>query len=129
MPLGRVLNQGLDKSDKNKRVLRRLKDIENKTSNQLLAIEDAIRLSIKGMDDSDDELYKRTINNYKNNIINYKQLKDNLDIINKKLDFYKKNKKDFKNYSLFENYEKKDKKELLVKFIQVKLKQKYKKYY
>ena len=129
MPLGRVLNQGLNKSDKNKRVLRRLKDIENKTSNQLLAIEDAIRLSIKGMDDSDDELYKRTINNYKNNIINYKQLKDNLDIINKKLDFYKKNKKDFKNYSLFENYEKKDKKELLVKFIQVKLKQKYKKYY
>ena len=109
-PLGRVLNQGLDKSDKNKGILRRLKDIENKTSNQLLAIEDTNRLAIKGMDDNDDELYKRTVNNYKNNIINYKKLKDNLDVINKKLDFYKKNKKVLKNYSLFENYEKEDKK-------------------
>ena len=80
--LGRVLIQGLDKSDKNKGILRRLKDIENKTSNQL--IEDTNRLAIKGMDDNDDELYKRTVNNYENNIINYKQLKDNLDIINKK---------------------------------------------
>ena len=80
--------QGLNKSDKNKGILRRLKDIENKTSNQL--IEDTNRLAIKGMDDNDDELYKRTVNNYKNNIINYKQLKDNLDIINQKLDFYKK---------------------------------------
>ena len=108
-PLGRVLNQVLDKSDKNKGILRRLKDIENKTSNEL-AIEDTNRLAIKGMDDNDDELYKRTGNNYKNNIINYKQLKDNLDIINKKLDFYKKNKKVLENYSLFEKDEKEDKK-------------------
>ena len=34
--------------------------------------------------------------NYIKELINYKQLKDNLDIINKKLDFYKKNKKSFK---------------------------------
>ena len=109
LPLGRVFNQGLDENDKNKGILRRFKDIENKNSNQLLAIEDTNRLAIKGMDDNDDELYKRTVNNYKNNIINYKQLKDNLDIINKKRDFYKKNKKVLKNYSLFENYEKEDK--------------------
>ena len=84
LPLGRILNQGLGKSDKNKGILGRLKNIENKTSNQLLAIEDTNRFAITGMDDNDDELYKRTANNYKNNIINYKQLKDNLDIINKK---------------------------------------------
>ena len=111
-PLGRVLNQGLDKSDKNKGILRRLKHIENKTSNQLLAIEDTNRLAIKGMDDKDDDLYQRTVNNYKNNIINYKQLKDNLDIINKKLDFYKK-KKVLKNYLLFENFEKERQKKML----------------
>ena len=88
------------------------------------------------MDDNADELYKRTGNNYKNNIINYKQLKDNLDIINKKLDFYKKNKKVLKNYSLFENYEKEDKKnaEVLKRIINEinldKIKKKnYKKYY
>ena len=34
--------------------------------------------------------------NYIKELINYKQLKDDLDIINKKLDFYKKNKKSFK---------------------------------
>ena len=111
-PLGRVLNQGLDKSDKNKGILRRLKDIENKTSNQLLAIEDTNRLAIKGMDDKDDDLYQRTVNNYQNNIINYKQLKDNLDIINKKLDFYIK-KKVLKNYLLFENFEKERQKKML----------------
>ena len=60
--------------------------------------------------DDNDELYKRIINNYKNNIINYKQLKDNLDKINKNLDFYKKKLKVLKNYSLFKNYEKEDKK-------------------
>ena len=60
-PLGRVLNQGLDKSDKNKGILRRLKDIENKTSNQLLATEDTNRLAIKSMDDNDDELYKELL--------------------------------------------------------------------
>ena len=63
--------------------------------------------------DDNDELYKRIINNYKNNIINYKQLKDNLDKINKNLDFYKKKLKVLKNYSLFKNYEKEDKKKML----------------
>ena len=55
---------------------------------------------------------KELFNNYQNNIINYKQLKDNLDIINKKLDFYIK-KKVLKNYLLFENFEKERQKKML----------------
>ena len=100
-PLGRILNQGLDKSDKNKGILKRLKDIENKSNNQLLAIRDINRLAIKDRvdddnddddddDDDDDELYKEIFNNYKNNIIDYKGIKDNLNIINKIINIYKK---------------------------------------
>ena len=32
-PLGKVFNEGLDKSDKNKGILKRLKDIEDKSNN------------------------------------------------------------------------------------------------
>ena len=86
-PLGRVFNQGLDKSDKNKGILKKLKDIEDKSNNQLLAIRNVNRPAIKGRDDKDDkddELYKEIANNYKNNIIDYKTIKNNLNIINKK---------------------------------------------
>ena len=89
-PLGRALNQGLDKSDKNKGILKRLKNIEDKSNNQLLAIRDINRPAIKGRDDKDDKLYKEIVNNYKNNIIDYKGIKDNLNIINKRINIYKK---------------------------------------
>ena len=37
-PLGKVFTDGLDKSDKNEGLLKRLKNIENKSNNQLLTI-------------------------------------------------------------------------------------------
>ena len=66
-PLGRVFNQGLDKSVKNKGILKKLKDIEDKSNNQLLAIRDINRPAIKGRDDKDDkddQLYEEIANNY-----------------------------------------------------------------
>ena len=37
-PLGKVFTDGLDKSDKNEGLLKRLKNIEDRNNNQLLAI-------------------------------------------------------------------------------------------
>ena len=39
-PLGKVFTDGLDKSDKHEGLLERLKNIEDKSNNQLLAIKD-----------------------------------------------------------------------------------------
>ena len=47
-PLGKVFTDGLDKSDKNEGLLKRLKNIENKSNNQLLTIKDISRPAIKG---------------------------------------------------------------------------------
>ena len=38
LPLGKVFTDGLDKSDKNEGLLKRLKNIEHKSNNQLLNI-------------------------------------------------------------------------------------------
>ena len=69
-PLGKVFTNGLDKSDRNKGLLRRLKDIEDKSNNRLLALENIYRPAIKGKDNcgykssddhnnDDDKLYKK----------------------------------------------------------------------
>ena len=47
-PLGKVFTDRLDKSDKNEDLLKRLKNIEDKSNNQLLAIKNISRLAIKG---------------------------------------------------------------------------------
>ena len=47
-PLGKVFTDGLDKSDKNEGLLKRLKNIEDKNNNQLLAIKNIFRPAIKG---------------------------------------------------------------------------------
>ena len=47
-PLGKVFNDGLDKSDKNEGLLQRLKNIEDRNNNQLLAIKNIPRPAIKG---------------------------------------------------------------------------------
>ena len=59
-PLGKVFTDGLDKSDKNEGVLKRLKNIEDRSNNQLLAIKNVPRPAIKdenngnfGSDDKD----------------------------------------------------------------------------
>ena len=74
-PLGKVFTDGLDKSDGNKGLLKRFKNIEDRSNNQLLAIKNIPRPAIKGENNgsfrSDDDVndeYK-TIQNYKQGII------------------------------------------------------------
>ena len=47
-PLGKVFTDGLDKSDKNEGLLKRLKNIEDKSNNKLLTIKDINTPAIKG---------------------------------------------------------------------------------
>ena len=74
-PLGKVFTDGLDKSDRKEGLLKRLKNIEDKSNNQLLAIKNISRPAIKGRNgngngngndiDIDDD-YKK-IQDYKKN--------------------------------------------------------------
>ena len=57
-PLGKVFIDGLDKFDKKEGLLKRLKNIEDKSNNQLLALKDINRQAIKGRNDDDDD-YKK----------------------------------------------------------------------
>ena len=74
-PLGKVFTDGLDKSDRNESLLKRLKNIEDRNNNQLLAIKNILKPAIKGennggfrsYDDVNDE-YK-TIQNFKQKLI------------------------------------------------------------
>ena len=71
-PLGKVFIDGLDKSDRKEDNLKRLKDIEDKSNNQLLALRDINRLAIRsrnnGNNDDNDDEYK-TIQNFKEELI------------------------------------------------------------
>ena len=115
-PLGKVFTDGLDKSDRNEDLLKRLKNIEDKSNNQLLTIKNISKPAIKG--NVSDE-YK-AIQNYKqelidrnilhldgvkkfDNIVNkWKQTKDK-DIVFKNVD-EKVNTRKFNIYKIFENY-------------------------
>ena len=57
-PLGKVFIDGLDKSDRKEGFLKRLKSIEDKSNNQLLALRDINRPAIKGRNYDDDD-YKK----------------------------------------------------------------------
>ena len=70
-PLGKVFTDGLDKSDKNEGLLKRLKNIEDKSNNQLLIIKNISRPAIKG--NVNDE-YK-TIQDFKQELIDKNILK------------------------------------------------------
>ena len=67
--LGKVFIDELDKSDRKEGLLKRLKNIENTSNNQLLALRDINRPAIRGRngedvnDDDDDDEYK-TIQNF-----------------------------------------------------------------
>ena len=125
-PLGKVFLGGLDKSDKNEGLLKRLKNIEDINNNQLLAIKNILRPAIKGennggfrsYDDVNDE-YK-TIQDFKQELIaknilhldgvkkfdnmvdKWKQTKDKeILYINKK---NKVDTRDFDIYEIFEEY-------------------------
>ena len=115
-PLGKVFTDGLDKSDKNEGLLKRSKNIEDKSNNQLLTIKNISKPAIKG--NVSDE-YK-AIQNYKqelidknilhldgvkkfDNIVNkWKQTKDK-DMVFKNVD-EKVNTRNFNIYKIFENY-------------------------
>ena len=66
-PLGKVFTDGLDKSDKNEVLLKRFKNIEDKSNNQLLALKDINTPAIKDRNDNgngngndiDDDDYKK----------------------------------------------------------------------
>ena len=129
-PLGRVFTDGLDKSDKNEGPLKRLKNIEDRNNNQLLAIKNILRPAIKGENNggvrSDDDVndeYK-TIQDFKQELIDknildinavgkfdnivdkWKQIKDK-NIAYENVDT-KVNTKNFNIYNIFEKYLNKD---------------------
>ena len=54
-PLGKVFTDGFDKSDEKEGLLKRLKNIESKSNNQLLALRDINRLAIRGRDNDDED--------------------------------------------------------------------------
>ena len=131
-PLGKVFTDGLDKSDKKEGLLKRLKNIEDRSNKQLLAIKNIPRPAIKGENNgsfgSDDENngnfgsdneYK-TVQDFKEGLIDknillksgvkkfdkiinkWKQTKDK-EIVYKNVDA-KVNTKKFNIYKIFENY-------------------------
>ena len=127
-PLGKVFTDGLDKSDKNEGLLKRLNNIEDKSNNQLLTIKNIPKLpkpAIKGSFENDDENngnfrindeYK-TIQDFKQELIDkniliksavkkfdkiinkWKQTKDK-EIVHKNVDA----KVGTKKFNIFENY-------------------------
>ena len=119
-PLGKVFTDGLDKSDKNEGLLKRLKNIEDKSNNQLLTIKNISRPAIKGRNNGNVSDEYKTIQNFKQELIDknilhsdgfkkfdniidkWKQTKDK-EIVYKNGDT-KVNTKNFNGYKIFENY-------------------------
>ena len=86
-PLGKVFTDGLNKTDKKEGLLKRLKNTESKSNNQLLALRDINRPAIRGRDDDDDNddddddddddinnEYKKITEDYKNDKIGYEEI-------------------------------------------------------
>ena len=74
-PLGKVFTDGLDKSDKNEGLLKRLKNIEDKSNNQLLTIKNIPRPAIKGKNNSNASDEYKTIQDFKQELIDKNILK------------------------------------------------------
>ena len=119
-PLGKVFTDGLDKSDKNEGLLKRLKNIEYKSNNQLLTIKNTSRPAIKGKNNGNVSDEYKTIQDFKQelidkNILKLSGIKNFDDIVdkwkqtkNKKIVFKNDNAKvgtqDFDIYKIFNNY-------------------------
>ena len=54
-PLGKVFIDGFDKSNRKEGLLKRLKNIEDKSNNQLLALRDINKPAIRSRNDDDDD--------------------------------------------------------------------------
>ena len=75
----------MNKSDKKEGLLKRLKNIESKSNNQLLALRDINRPAIRDIDNDDDDdddddddinnEHKNITEDYKNNKIEYEEIK------------------------------------------------------
>ena len=74
-PLGKVFTNGLDKSDKNEGLLKRLKNIEDKSNNQLLTIKNISRPAMKGKDNGNVSDEYKTIQDFKQELIDKNILK------------------------------------------------------
>ena len=104
LPLGKVFTDGLDKSDKNEGLLKRLKNIEDKSNNQLLTIKNISRPAIKGKNNGNVSDEYKTIQNFKQELIDKNILHlDGKEIVYKNADT-KVNTKKFNIYKIFENY-------------------------
>ena len=119
-PLGKVFTDGLDKSNRKERILKRLKNIEDRSNNQLSTIKNIPRPAIKGENNDDVNDEYKAIQNYKQGLIDknilhlngvkkfdkivnkWKQIKDK-EILYKNVD-PKVNTKKFNIYKFFENY-------------------------
>ena len=82
-PLGKVFTDGLDKSDRNEGLLKRLKNIEDRNNNQLLTIKNILRPAIKGENNggfrNDDDVNDKckTIQDFKQELIDRKIIDKN----------------------------------------------------
>ena len=119
-PLEKVFTDGLDKSDKNEGLLKRLKNIEDKSNNQLLNIKNIPRPAIKDKNNGNVSDEYKTIQDFKQELIDenilklggvkkfddivdkWKQTKDK-EIVYKNVDA-KVNTEKFNIYKIFENY-------------------------
>ena len=75
VPLGKVFTDGLNKSDKNEGLLKRLKNIEDKSNNQLLIIKNISRPAIKGKNNGNVSDEYETIQDFKQALIDKNILK------------------------------------------------------
>ena len=119
-PLGKVFTDGLNKSDKNEGLLKRFKNIEDKSNNQLLTIKNISRSAIKGKNNGNASDEQKKIQDFKQELIEknilhldgvkkfdniidkWKQTK-NKEIVYKNADT-KVHTKKFNVYKIFENY-------------------------
>ena len=74
-PLGKVFTDGLYKSDKNEGLLKRLKNIEDKSYNQLLTIKNISRPAIKGKNNGNVSDEYKIIQDFKQELIDKNILK------------------------------------------------------
>ena len=74
-PLGKVFTDGLDKSDKNEGLLKRLKNTEDKSNTQLLTIKNISRPAIKGKNNGNVSDEYKTIQDFKQELIDKNILK------------------------------------------------------
>ena len=119
-PLGKVLTDGLDKSDRKEGLLKRLKNIEDRSNNKLLTIKNIPRPAIKRKNNGNANDEYKTIQDFKQELIDknilhsdgvkkfdniidkWKQTKDKK-IVYKNVDA-KVNTQKFNIYKIFENY-------------------------